>query len=151
MVEENKPDFVNNALAYVNDEGDEKKLILTPEYVDWVELYFGDNPKFRHNAKASALEAYKCSPSTAGLIGHKNLVKTRQIHGVIAADLGLTFKQYISEYIAKARDGSFEDFEKMGQTLGYIEKEKKAGQPGGTVVPIQINNNLNDKSKEYGI
>lgn len=110
-------------------------LALTPEYIDTMKFrdwtkYFLDikNPETYGNATKSALRVYNTENySSAGVIGHENLKKLKNMSVIVTDQLGYGFADLMKIGLAKMMKGQYDDWDRMMVRLGYFEPEKKIG------------------------
>lgn len=113
-----------------------KALALTPEYKEtlkfekWCEHFFNKADKETYgNATKSALRVYNTEKyHNAAAIGHQNYKKLQHLRQTLADGEGFGVGEFIKIAIAKAMQGEYSDWEKLGVQLGHFDADPKAAQ-----------------------
>lgn len=79
------------------------------------------------NATQSAIKAYGYNPKTqynlASVTGSKNIRKYKVLGMVVAEEMGVGFREFIKIGINKAINGNYDDWERFGIQIGYLDKK----------------------------
>ncbi|MGB9680922.1 MAG: hypothetical protein ACPLYC_01830 [Minisyncoccia bacterium] len=127
-----------------------EKLPNTPKFREWVRLFFdrGNKETFL-NATKSAIYAYNLDPvkqyASAGQIGYENLKKLENPAVKILESMGITFTELLKLGFKKVAEGSYSDWDKFMQRLGFFDKEEEKQQ----TVNVGVYNLIKEKYGEF--
>lgn len=122
-----------------------KALALAPQYKEtfkftkWCEAFYDRKNKDTYgNATKSAIAVYDIKDySTAGVIGHENLKKLKNMRATVMDMEGFGFAELMKLLTAKALAGEYDDVDRLMVRLGYFEPDPKV------VVNNNTQNNFN--------
>lgn len=99
----------------------------TFKFRQWCKYFYDkSNRETYGNAAKSALKAYNVtSYHSACQIGHENLRKLDFLKLAMAEQEGIGLADFIRIAIAKAMEGDYNDWEKLGIQLGYFDNPSK--------------------------
>lgn len=96
------------------------------KFKDWCKYFLDPNSPTYGNKTQSALKAYKSKKyATAGQIGWENYKKLENQLSLIADSQGYGIAELFKISMKKAMDGSYGDWEKFMQQLGYFKPAKE--------------------------
>lgn len=107
-----------------------KKYIETQKFKSWCYHFFNKKDKDTYgNATQSALRVYNTEdPNVAGVIGHDNLRKLKDLGATFMDKEGFGFADLMKIGAGKMMKESYDVWEKFMIRLGYFEPEKKTNQ-----------------------
>lgn len=98
----------------------------TKKFNDWCKYFLDPQSPSYGNRTQSALRAYKSKLySTAGQIGYENYKKLENQMTLIADSQGYGMAELFKISMKKAMEGSYSDWEKFMQQLGYFKPIKE--------------------------
>lgn len=118
----------------------------------WTELFFDrSNPKFYGNKTQCALVAYDTNNyNSASCIGYQNYRKLQFSAALILELEGFGFGELIKIGASKMMKGSFSDWLKLMEVLGYFNPKNKA-ESGNTFNFENLNMQFNADRKARGL
>lgn len=108
----------------------EPDIRVSQKFKDWTVLFFDKSkPETYGNATRCALEAYGIKEySSAGVIGHENLKKLKNIGATVADAEGYGYADLIKIGLKKMMEGSYGDWESFMERMEHFEPKKKGGE-----------------------
>lgn len=130
-----------------------------PEYYEtlkfdlWAKYFTDKNSKETYgNATKSALKAYQTDNySMAGVIGHKNIKKYKNMSLIFADSEGFSFVEMMKIGIAKVIKGNYQDWDKFMVRLGYFEDSKDSTGVQNNFDFSNLGQAIEDDRRERGL
>lgn len=125
----------------------------SPKFNRWAELFMDkSNPKFYGNKTQCALEVYATGNyNSASCIGYQNYKKLQFLASSVLEREGFGFAELMKIGTSKMLAGSFSDWVKMMEILGYFQpksNEEKANEFNFQNLNVMIRKDRKDRGLE---